>query len=228
MAWMTTEAYRTRSPHLRLGRSLSEFLDEIGVKSSDSGGESGVRNRVANQLRRLLACNIDLQYKGDDGVERGTTTNLVKDRCLWWDAKKPKQGSLFDSYIRLSTDFFNEIMANPVPIDMKVLRARKRSSLGIDLYLWAAYRTKHIREPKKVPWKRLHEQFGPGPGDRPGRARGEDVPGSGGRRAGEAAARMAGAQLPPDPGSGDSSSRRCREYRRSPAAETARGTKTPR
>jgi len=159
MAWITTEAFRKKSPVLRLGRSLSEFMDEVGVKSSDSGGRWGIRIRFTEQLRRLLACGIDLSWT-DEG-ELGATVVIVKDRMLWWDPRKPKQGTLFDSYIKLSGDFYEEIVNNPVPFDLKVLRAMKRSTLGIDLYLWIAYRSATIRSPRKIPWVRLYEQFGP-------------------------------------------------------------------
>ena len=36
----------------------------------------------------------------------------------------------------LGEDFFNEIIQHPVPLDMNTLKAMKRSSLGLDLYLW--------------------------------------------------------------------------------------------
>ena len=93
---------------------------------------------------------------------------IVEDRDLWWDPKRPRQGSLFESRIKLSPKFFEEIVAHPVPIDLKVLSAMHRSSLGIDLYLWAAYRSKHIRTPKKIPWSRLYEQFGGSKSGTPG------------------------------------------------------------
>ena len=133
MAWITTEALRTRSRVLRLGRSLSEFMDELDVKSSDSGGRWGVRTRFTGQLRRLMACAIDLQFS-EGKHELGSSALLVEDRDLWWDTHKPTQGSLFDSRITLSKKFFEEILAHPVPFDVKVLRAMKRSSLGLDLY----------------------------------------------------------------------------------------------
>lgn len=34
------------------------------------------------------------------------------------------------------------------------------SSLGIDLYLWIAYRTATMRTAKKTPWEKLWAQFG--------------------------------------------------------------------
>ena len=43
LAWMCTEATRTKSPQLHLGHSLAEFMRTLGIQSSDSGGEYGVR-----------------------------------------------------------------------------------------------------------------------------------------------------------------------------------------
>ena len=60
---------------------------------------------------------------------------------FWWDPKRPDEPMLWDSKIRLGEDFFNEIIHHPVPLDMNTLKAMKRSSLGLDLYLWLAYRT---------------------------------------------------------------------------------------
>ena len=47
MAWVSTEAVRTRSRDLILGRSLSEFMRKLDIYST-SGGPSGVRTRLRN------------------------------------------------------------------------------------------------------------------------------------------------------------------------------------
>ena len=48
LAWVSTEAVRTQSRKLVLGRSLSEFMRALGVYSS-SGGRGGVQTRLRNQ-----------------------------------------------------------------------------------------------------------------------------------------------------------------------------------
>ena len=48
LAWVSTEAVRTQSRELVLGRSLSEFMGKLGM---DSVG--GARTRFRNQIRRL-------------------------------------------------------------------------------------------------------------------------------------------------------------------------------
>ena len=57
----------------------------------------------------------------------------------------------------------------PVPIDMNTLQALKRSSLGLDLYLWLVYRTFPLRAPQRLTWKQLYQQFGAHPANASGR-----------------------------------------------------------
>ena len=67
---------------------------------------------------------------------------------------------LWESKIRLGEDFFKEIIRRPVPLDMNTLKALKRSSLGLDLYLWSAYRTFALTRPLQLSWRQVYRQFG--------------------------------------------------------------------
>ena len=46
---------------------------------------------------------------------------------------------------------------------MNTLKALKRSSLGLDLYLWTVYRTFSLTRPQRLSWKSLYRQFGVDP-----------------------------------------------------------------
>ena len=88
-------------------------------------------------------------------------TSQIADRGeFWWDAKRPDQSSLWDSKIELGEKFFHEIIAHPIPLDMNILKTMKRSSLGLDLYLWLTYRTFNLTRPRRLSWKQLYCQFG--------------------------------------------------------------------
>ena len=50
-----------------------------------------------------------------------------------------------------------------MPLDMNTLTAMKRSTLGLDLYLWLVYRTFLLRAPLRLSWKQLYRQFGADP-----------------------------------------------------------------
>ena len=46
---------------------------------------------------------------------------------------------------------------------MKILKAMKRSPLGLDLYLWLTYRTFNLTRPMRLTWTQLYRQFGVNP-----------------------------------------------------------------
>ena len=135
MAWVCTEVVRTRCRELVLGRSLAEFMRTLGILSSDSGGASGVRTRLRNQMKRLFSATVQLIYEDEHGEAR--VSSFIADRTeFWWNERNPDQPMLWESKIYLGEKFFNEIIRYPVPIDMNTLKALKRCSLGLDLYLW--------------------------------------------------------------------------------------------
>ena len=158
LAWVCTEAVRTGSRELVLGRSLSEFMRTLGVYSSS--GEK--HTRLRNQMKRLFGCTVSMIYENERGEAR--VSSLVADRTVfWWSEGKPDQSSLWESKIRLGEDFFNEIINHPVPLNLNTLNALKRSPLGLDLYLWLVYRTFTLRAPLRLTWRLLYGQFGAHP-----------------------------------------------------------------
>ena len=67
---------------------------------------------------------------------------------------------LWKSTVTLGNTFFNEIIDRPVPIDMRALKALKRSPLALDIYCWLTYRLSYLRKPTEIPWPALQMQFG--------------------------------------------------------------------
>ena len=159
LAWVSTEAVRTQSRVIVLGPSLAKFMKTLGIYSS-GGGRDQIRLR--NQMRRLFGCTVQLTYK-DANVERFVNSPIAESGEYWWNPQRPDQPSLWDSKIELSEKFFNEIIRNPVPLDMNVLTSLKRCSLGLDLYLWLTYRTFTLHAPLRLSWRQLYRQFGPDP-----------------------------------------------------------------
>ena len=75
LAWVCTEAVRTQSRELVLGRSLSEFMRKLDILSSDSGGAWGIRTRLRNQMDRLFHATVQLMYK--DEKETASVGSLI-------------------------------------------------------------------------------------------------------------------------------------------------------
>ena len=158
LAWLCSEAVRTQSRDLVLGRSLSEFMRELGIYNS--GGQP--QTRLRNQMKRLFGCTVMLIYKNAN-VERFVNSPIAESGEYWWNPQRPDQPSLWNSKIELSEKFFKEIISHPVPIDMNTLTALKRSTLGLDLYLWLTYRIFALRAPKRLTWRQVYHQFGAHP-----------------------------------------------------------------
>ncbi len=162
LAWVCTEAVRTQSRELVLGRSLSEFMRKMDILSSDSGGAWGIRTRLRNQMDRLFHATVQLMYKDEKGT--ASVGSLIADRTeLWWDPKSPDEAVLWESKLRLGEEFFNEIIRRPVPLDIHILKALKRSPLGLDLYMWLVYRTFALNRQVQISWPMLYRQFGADP-----------------------------------------------------------------
>ena len=158
LAWVCTEAVRTQSRVLILGSSLSAFMRTLGVYSSDGKAYT----RLRNQMDRLFNAHVSLIYEDKRG--KTTVNSLIARRTeFWWNPKRPDESTLWESKIELSEDFFNEIIRYPVPLDMNAIKALKRSSLGLDLYLWLVYRTFPLREPLRLSWRQVYRQFGVNP-----------------------------------------------------------------
>ena len=161
LAWVSTEAVRTQSRELILGSSLSEFMRKLGVYST-SGGRRGDRTRLRNQMKRLFHASVQLIHEDKQGIM--SVSSFVADRTdLWWDPKRPNEQVLWKSKIYLGEAFFHEIISHPVPLDMNTLKALKRSSLGLDLYMWVTYRTFSLQHPLRLSWRQLYRQFGANP-----------------------------------------------------------------
>ena len=154
IAWICTEAVKTQSRELVLGRSLSEFMRALGLEPI-----GGVRTRLRNQMKRLFSAHVSLVY--EDKRDMVIAGSQVADRAeLWWNPRRSGERVLWESKIYLGEAFFQEIIRHPVPLDMNTLKALKRCSLGLDLYLWITYRTFALRAPLRLTWRHLYRQFG--------------------------------------------------------------------
>jgi hypothetical protein len=154
LAYLITQAVKTKCPAINLGRSFKDFLGLIGI---EKGGHQ--YRQLQKQLKRTLTAAFSWTYSNEKMWSR-TNIQVSHQSQLWWDPKSPGQLSLWESYIKLNTDFFNEIVRNPVPIDLRVLKVFKNSPLGLDLYMFLSWRTFSLKEPTFISWDSLHNQLG--------------------------------------------------------------------
>jgi replication initiator protein len=166
--WMTTEAVKTKSRRLELGHTLGEFMTELGLNPDNGsmGAKRSDAHRLRNQMERLFRARISFQLEQTAEQRSGYAwldMQVAPEGELWWDYRQLNQSTLWGSWIELGEKFYSAIVAAPVPVDMRALKALKRSPLALDLYAWLtyeAYRANRNNKRRFVSWEKLHEQFG--------------------------------------------------------------------
>lgn len=157
LSWITTEAVRTKQREIELGDSLSAFMRELDLVPT--GGRWGSITRLKEQMTRLFSSSITCTY--DDGTTWALeSVKPIDSARLWWSPKDPGQAALWKSSVTLGERFYEEITRAPVPIDMRALKALKKSPMSIDIYLWLTYRMSYLRHQTIIPWDSLSGQFG--------------------------------------------------------------------
>ena len=74
LAWVSTEAVRTRSRVLVLGRSLSDFMRQLDIYA----GGGNAHTKLRNQMKRLFGCTVSLTYEDEHGEV--AVNSLIADR----------------------------------------------------------------------------------------------------------------------------------------------------
>lgn len=159
--WITTEAIRTKNPRIELGKSLSQFMETLGLCPKGTGKRSDSK-RLQEQMIRLSRSTISFSQSSTKGYA-WLDMQVAPKGMVWWNEKQPDQQTLWQNWIQLGDDFFKAITSSPVPVDMRILKALKRSPLALDLYAWAtytAYQTQQTGQSRSLSWELLHEQFG--------------------------------------------------------------------
>ena len=117
-------------------------------------------------MRRFFSARIaffeQLEREGKRG-ESAEFMQIARSYTLWWDSKVPQQSDLWGSSVKLDREFFEAIIASPVPVDVRALKALKRSPLALDLYAlccYEAYRVERSGKARFIAWSLLLQQLG--------------------------------------------------------------------
>jgi hypothetical protein len=163
LTWLTTEAVRTKSKEIVLGDSLSRFMYELGL--IPTGGRWGSIPRLKDQMIRLFSAAISATYTREapgEVISQGRHLLVAEAYDLWWTPQNPSQGSIWKSRVILSDAFYRQVTDRPVPIDLRAIRALKRSPLAIDIYVWATWRVSYMERPVFIRWESLQCSLGVG------------------------------------------------------------------
>jgi hypothetical protein len=154
--YLQSEAMRTNSREIELGRSLHAWLRKLEISV---GGSS--MTAVRDQAERISRCRMSFQIK--QGNRTGLINQNILDTAMFVDADGDgSQGSLFVETAKLSEMFFEQLKRHPVPIEESAIKSISNNSQAIDIYCFLAYRLHALSSPTMVPWSGLMAQFGAG------------------------------------------------------------------
>jgi hypothetical protein len=157
LLYLQTQAIRTGSREVELGRSMRDWLGRMGLSW---GGETG--KALREQAGRIAACHLRFDWDGEksSGFDKG---GFVRSGLRFTNrAEDDRQGSLWDDWVVLDEVFYDQLRKHPVPLREAALRELADRSLGLDIYIWLAYRLHNLEQPTPVRWAALREQFGNG------------------------------------------------------------------
>ena len=152
LLYLQSEALRTNSRDIALGRSLHAWLGRLGIPI---GGKSF--KDVREQADRLSRCRLTFHVQ--QGGRAGLINQNIMDTAMFVEDTSV-QGSLFVETARLSETFFEQLKRHPVPLEEAAIRAISNNSQALDVYCWLAYRLHVLPQARTVSWPALYGQFG--------------------------------------------------------------------
>ncbi len=159
--YCASEAVRTRSPEIYLGRTVHEFLRCLDIPITR--GDRGSLRVYANQLLRLIHCAVSIDENIRDANGRTglhiRQALFVEEARLWWDeAEAVGQGSS----LVLSPVLFQSILERSAPLSTAAIRQLRKSPMDLDVYAWLVHRLFNLARANTVTWAQLSGQFGHG------------------------------------------------------------------
>jgi Plasmid encoded RepA protein len=155
LLFLQSEAIRTRSREIELGRSMRVWLSTMGL----SIGGMTYKN-VSEQARRISGCTLTF-FADKSGAQIKSRGGFVKSE-ITMTATLGEQPALWQDRVLLDEDFYRALSEHPVPVSESALRAIGPRSMVIDVYIWLAYRLHALKKDIEVGWPALFAQFGAG------------------------------------------------------------------
>ncbi|MCI0756314.1 replication protein RepA [Teichococcus vastitatis] len=153
LLYLQSEALRTSSRDIELGRSLHAWLRRLSIPI---GGKS--MKEVRDQADRISRCRMSFQIA--QGGRAGLVNQLILDTAMFVD--DGEKGSMFIETATLSQTFYDQLKKHPVPVEEAAVRQIANNSMALDVYCWLAYRLHVLTAPTPISWRALYAQFGQG------------------------------------------------------------------
>jgi Plasmid encoded RepA protein len=155
LLYLQTQAIRTGSREVALGKSMREWMERMGLSV---GGETA--KALREQAARISACS--LKFFWTDGKGEGFERGAIVRSGLRFHAEDAMQGSLWEDRVILDEAFYAALRDHPVPLLEAAIRQLRDRSMSLDIYVWLAWRLHTLPKPTPISWIAIHAQFGTG------------------------------------------------------------------
>jgi len=155
LLFLQTQAVKTRSREIELGRSMYDWMERMCVSV---GGETA--RALKEQAARISACS--LKFFWENGADEGWAAGRIVASGLRFNAKASAQGRLWDDCVLLDEAFYKALEDHSVPLQETAIRELHDRSMSLDLYVWLAWRLHVLSKPVSVSWPAIYGQFGAG------------------------------------------------------------------
>jgi Plasmid encoded RepA protein/DnaA N-terminal domain len=155
-----TEAVRTRSRHIKLGETFTDWMRRMGFRTI-SYGPRGSATLIKDQLDRLLACEWMIRW--DHATDQGDHEFGIKEIKLTNEyVGVDRRNGGFLREIIMTEPFFEHLQQHAVPLNETAIRQIRDSATALDLYTWLAYRLPRLnpKRPATLSWQQLAVHFG--------------------------------------------------------------------
>jgi len=150
LIFLATLAVRQKSQVIRF-RTASEMLDSFGMHT---GGKE--YRRLVAAFERIFGATI---FFGTDTltskakVVQRSRFNFMSEARIWY-SRTPDQRALssdFENVIVLSDEFYQELVAHPIPNDLEAIKLLAASPAVLEHYMWLSYRCFKAKGKEMIP-----------------------------------------------------------------------------
>jgi hypothetical protein len=156
LLFLQTQAVRTRSREVELGRSMRAWLERMGIAW---GGETA--RSLREQAARISACSLKFFWESDH-ADSWSATRIVNSGLRLHDLSSGRQESIWEDRVILDEAFYQALRDHPVPVLEAAIRELRDRSMSLDLYVWLAWRLHTLVKPTPISWTSIYAQFGSG------------------------------------------------------------------
>lgn len=155
LLYLQTQAVRTGSREVELGRSMRDWMERMGLAV---GGETA--RGLKEQAARISACT--LKFFWEDEEREGWARGAIVSSGLRFKVPEAVQGSFWEDRVVLDELFWTALRDHPVPLLEAAIRQLRDRSMSLDIYVWLAWRLHQITRATPISWAAVHAQFGGG------------------------------------------------------------------